>query len=1575
MRKILNFIVLFAFIFQQVAWANPLPWKPDFESASVLPCHVDGLGRRWVLLSKKTYKDTDYDAPSWGDFGGKVEAKDRENATLAAARGRHVGAVALAAARELREETAGQIITTAVQKITTDEEKQLADELLATELLAGSSHQIDMAKSPFGDKGVRRHTIFFKMMDTMFMPAVEKDADQGPTREGSREVSQYQWVLASNLLAMEVPGIFGQVLGLYTLEALRVESLSAAVKKEHFSVPFFVLLQQSEVRKTLLQKPQDSFSAPIFSSSAASASVAVSPEPVLFNTHTFSQIVFTKQGFQDWRLVHGGVLSAHFLVHEADPEIDDSMIDDEGDVTARVELFAKRIAKSNVEQRQRQLAQILAFDSEAIQESTSDDEESDVAVSSALASASPASAPVVSTLPVQIRLFHRPAKAENIHPLVGSPNAWRVESTDVNVQELMKQYTLRSIMLQELRSGALALKAPQVRLEKPHLKILPLEEGKVLYVQKYSREITVLKAAETPTVVPVTFPFGTLPTMTDAQLLHLLGAPGDLTDTAAVLEAYKAKVTSMRSYATVDTITHPSFVASVAAVLEEERAHPEMFTAHHGCTAEVHFLNTVYAALGKALGLPDRPVNWRLFDRAARRYGNISSAFTDTAQSAIQDSGFVNPFEVLLSANAALTGNPEHDGCRTLTYWKSSYSEVSLDLKHVLRDVLTGIGLSADSAADLADPLYAFYERLYFVDDPEPPIVVAGSCLASGEDSDTAPIVSARRRVGVLRQLFVAPESVERELAISGWFFNHPLSFADRQLPDGTVVSIYHDLEESDNAWMKELPHVLRFMTHIRAGHSVAMERNIAVYHEQVPNGLRPFNLHDFEVRVFAGQDPTLVKTHFYPQSPADATREDDVKRLTLDAIGDQLHGTELPVRSFHDFNIAHRHLQEIIKNQLDIKVAPAPVSLEQFKAAVPQGDREAMEVYLSDPRTHNTQFEAVDIISGKTRFFTVTDYMAMTAIRHRMALKTIIAGGKKYNLLSGSNIHSTDTPFALSGLLCFGGLNDLEKLSWNGEISTPFCIALRKEVSDVSLPDAAAVAKEKRFSGEFYKLTIQQLMGVPKTGDTFKFLKNIATRTDYSKLPPAFWSNLIATGNIGTFLSSGLLDNVNTARWSAVVAGFTAAGVTEDSIYHERDALLKIFRSTKIQLSQTVPHTTTGISRIAAQDILRKLVDLHGKAAILDQLKAFGADFGFSLVTEDKDDHEQVPHRAYQIYEIFNSVDLVDNTWKEFLNQLIAVPVTGKEDEQADDIVSIMRNGYTNFEPRSVCWMLRGISVPKVHECLGNPLLSDVILEGFKYLDHIEENTKFSPAEKRELHRHLYYLAHQKGKLATIKTVPAEVAEWFSALDEGERLAMLKSPSFNFKMADLVGLPGAYTGEAAISALRAELFPTSASAIDFMLKSVDVLNTRSLEWFKDLLQPYIQPAFEAALAEPERMTAPAVALFATAGMQVPGDYPPGSLDTLTRKLCAESVLLLSPVQIVNAFGSYGTWKFRYSSDGKGYIRDLLAERLERVKDEVKAGFTTDEVAKADLRKMLVPGESEYMLDCVRTFLTFLVTD
>lgn len=78
MRKILNCIVLFSFAFHQLVWAIPLDWEPEFESASVLPYHDDAQGRRWLLVSKKTYNEREYDAPSWGDFGGKVEQGEQQ---------------------------------------------------------------------------------------------------------------------------------------------------------------------------------------------------------------------------------------------------------------------------------------------------------------------------------------------------------------------------------------------------------------------------------------------------------------------------------------------------------------------------------------------------------------------------------------------------------------------------------------------------------------------------------------------------------------------------------------------------------------------------------------------------------------------------------------------------------------------------------------------------------------------------------------------------------------------------------------------------------------------------------------------------------------------------------------------------------------------------------------------------------------------------------------------------------------------------------------------------------------------------------------------------------------------------------------------------------------------------------------------------------------------------------------------------------------------------------------------------------------------------------------------------------
>ena len=251
MRKILNLIVLIAFFSQQVAWAVHLPWRPDFESSSVLPYHIDGDGKAWVLLSKKTYPEKEYDAPAWGDFGGKVE--DGERAVKAAV-------------RELAEETAGQI--------TTSEE----------ELLAGPIHQMDMRNSPFGE-GIRRHTIFFKIMKEMLMPKVEDGVDRGPSSDGSREVSQYQWVLAKNLLGLAAPARFGEVLGLYTPDALRVDGIGSPEKRELFSVPFFVLLQQTGV-KNILMDPARFYGSSLGSSSSAAASAIVYPK-------SFSQIVFS----------------------------------------------------------------------------------------------------------------------------------------------------------------------------------------------------------------------------------------------------------------------------------------------------------------------------------------------------------------------------------------------------------------------------------------------------------------------------------------------------------------------------------------------------------------------------------------------------------------------------------------------------------------------------------------------------------------------------------------------------------------------------------------------------------------------------------------------------------------------------------------------------------------------------------------------------------------------------------------------------------------------------------------------------------------------------------------------------------------------------------------------------------------------------------------------------------------------------------------------------------------------------------------------------------------------------------
>lgn len=582
-----------------------MAWKPNFQSASVTIYHDDEQGCRWVMLAKQNYSDKLYNAPAWADFGGKIEHKYLEDCDSS------IFAAATAAARELNEE-AGIHAT-------------------PEELMECAYHQTDMAKSPFGDSGVRRHTIFFKSVHEMFLPDVEADITSGPRPDGSGEVSKYQWILASDLLKIEIPGVFGKVLGLYTPDALRVESLNAKDIEEHFSVPFFIVLQQPAVKNILLKQARNK---------------------------TFSQIVFTTQGFRGWRLVHSG-----------------------------------KLALSSAEQ-EYQTQHALLFDPEARQDSEIEHNDKAVGVGAG-SSASPTTAPTTSLPQVQIRLFNKPSDEENMYQFEpNSTNFWHVVSTDESIQQLMVQYTKRTRVLQQLK----------------------------IEFRESSAETTPPRLSS-------------LPTMTDAQLRYLLGESVDLRDTAATLEAYKAKVKKLRPTAPVDTITHPNFVAAVEKVLTTEREHQGMFTAYHGCTAEIHFLNTVYSVLSEILGLPKLPIQWRFPDKVARHYDSVSDAFVDAAQSTIQDSRFVNAFDLLLSANAALTGNPVHDGCRTLTYWKNSFSQVSLDFRQKLNNVFVGLGLSSDQAQTLAIQFYDLYEDLYVVNDSE--TFASAASAASSDDTTT----------------------------------------------------------------------------------------------------------------------------------------------------------------------------------------------------------------------------------------------------------------------------------------------------------------------------------------------------------------------------------------------------------------------------------------------------------------------------------------------------------------------------------------------------------------------------------------------------------------------------------------------------------------------------------------------------------------------------------------------------------------------------------------------------------------------------------------------------------------------
>ena len=767
MRKILNLTVLGSFFCQQATWAMPpLAWKPDFESASVLPYYVERTEnqektRTWVLLSKKTYLDPDYDStPSWSDFGGIMDHKE----------GSESETPAQAAARELIEETNKQITTT------------------AEELLTAPFHQIDMKKAPFG-KGelFRRHTIFFKEMEKKDTFTIEEGINKGPCADGSREISRYQWMLVDDLLSIPSPSHFGSALGLYDTNPKSIN-----LENNYLLIPFFVLLQQSGVQDTLKSLSKSK------------------TNDITKYQQTFSQIVFTRSGFQDWRLVHQDKMDLKenpLDIGAVKEEIDhleskrQSLLEVKYRARKHIKILGRTIAKNSggkdaaqkhlqdLEKKLRELnEQLLPLENELSRFTN--------AYGSILLDPQAAidGDKRIGTVGLKVSRNQRNKETSNTWSINKDSELSPKQRNDADAliktygdyQQVLKAITAENHKKIKRNIKLISTQDEQKQQETQKKVLDEIEKVKKEQKSEYS---TKKSSSETRSIA-------SLPTMTDAHLKHLLGNDIDLKNMEEVLTSYQEKANC--------DVSNPDFVKAVKGVLTKEQEHREMFTAYHGCPAEIHFLQTLYSVLAPMLGLEQKKIYWRLFDQDFGRYGHIAPAFSDTTQSNNQRTKFVNQYDMLISANAALTGNHHVPGSRTLTYWKESHAANKIDLKQMLRGVLTSIGLSADISDNLVKQLNDVYEESYLVDGPQ-----------SGE----------KVKAWILRQIFFKPKSLDNKVALSGDSNDRPLSFADRILPGGATVSIYDELEERDHAWMKNLPDAERFMIHIRAGHSQQMEK------------------------------------------------------------------------------------------------------------------------------------------------------------------------------------------------------------------------------------------------------------------------------------------------------------------------------------------------------------------------------------------------------------------------------------------------------------------------------------------------------------------------------------------------------------------------------------------------------------------------------------------------------------------------------------------------------------------------------------------------------------------------------
>lgn len=743
-------------------------------------------------------------------------------------------------------------------------------------------------------------------------------------------------------------------------------------------------------------------------------------------------------------------------------------------------------------------------------------------------------------------------------------------------------------------------------------------------------------------------------TMTEAHLTYFLNRPVSLDSVEAVKQAlveYKNKLMDpstkiigpnpSRNYEGLDS---QEFAEAVYRSVQLEKENSGMYSAYHACSGEVHFLYAFYEVIGKLLGLP-REVYWRAFDAGLPT--DVEKAVADAAQSLLQENHYLNPHDLMVAANGALTGNALDNGCRTLTYWLKSASEQRLDLQNILDSVLRKFGITDEN---VKAELYDLFKRSYIFEQGGKQV-----------------------KVGALRQIFMPAGKVNETSTVSGWYYDNPLDFSDKQLPDGTKVSAYAGLEEGENAWLSSLSPSERFMAHIRMGHSARLEENIRLYHRLVPNGYNPHNVGDYELRVLTAANPKVV-SHFYPHRE---NFEENVKTAIQGIMERHLDDVEVPVGSYQQFDQIWKDLSNRLR-KAGVKVALPPVDGEQFKNAMLSGDMKTMQRFLKGIADFSEEImETVDPLTNKKIKCSVAECMAIYA-----ALNPICAGYLETlvlqfpNLLNGVNF--TNTPYALAASITIKGLAFFDQPGLQAD--TRLRIAFAYE-------DKSRSTRE--LNGGVLDITVSQMLellgivGFSNPVGQLTFLEHMKTDID------SLSDDLLRGIGLPRFLRMFAHD-LTQSNWNKLIRRF---GITEEDFY-KRNAthLVSLFGRPAIpdwlvektgvskQDLYSMLSFNASMEPSVFEEILSKLIKYVGKNAVLDHLDNLGSNAGLILSDKSIASNEVVRRKI----EILNRVGLLPSD-REGVAYLVGYPVMGAAASHLGTMVDAFVNGGISKIPAVV--------------------------------------------------------------------------------------------------------------------------------------------------------------------------------------------------------------------------------------------------------------------------------------------------